>query len=117
MYLGKKDLTALVKKIETEVSNCRKMRASLATGATFGPLKDGLQQAETNLCGLLDIYHESLAAEKADNAETDADFQGKVEEAKGNLDAIQAVLKDAAEKLADSKKKAKEDANAGDSKK
>ena len=106
-----------MKKIETEVSNCRKMRASLASDATFGPLKDGLQQAEHNLCTNLDIYHETLAAEKDNNAETDADFHAKVEEAQGNLDAIQQVLKDAADKLAEWKKQQKKTAEGGNTKK
>ena len=102
--LGKRDLTALVKKLETEVSKCRKMRASLAGGASLAALKDGLQMAETNLSANLDSYQETLAAKQEENEATDTALHAKVEEANGNLEAIQTALKDAAEKLAEAKK-------------
>lgn len=104
--LGKKELSGLVKQLEGQVSKCRKMRASLAADATLGPLKDGLQLAEQNLGAKLDSYQETLAANQEENEATDTDLQAKIEEAKGNLNAIQTALKDANSKLSESKKKA-----------
>ena len=104
--LGKKELSGLVKQLEGQVSKCRKMRASLAGDANLGPLKDGLQLAEENLGAKLDSYHETLAANQEENEATDTDLQAKLEEAKGNLNAIQTALKDAGDKLTESKKKA-----------
>lgn len=95
----------MVKQLEGQVSKCRKMRASLASDATLGPLKDGLQLAEQNLGAKLDSYQETLAANQEENEATDTDLQAKIEEAKGNLNAIQTALKDANSKLTESKKK------------
>ena len=94
----------LVKKLEGEVSKCRKMRASLASDASLAALKDGLQLAENNLSTNLDDYQETLAAKQDENEATDTALQAKVEEANGYLNAIQTALKDAAEKLAEAKK-------------
>ena len=97
-------MSGLVKKLETEVSKCRKMRASLAGDANLAALKDGLQSAENNLTTNLDDYQETLAAKQDENEATDTALQAKVEEANGILNAIQTALKDAAEKLAEAKK-------------
>ena len=65
--LGKRDLSGLVKKLEAEVSKCRKMRASLESDANLAALKDGLQSAENNLSANLDDYQETLAAKQDEN--------------------------------------------------
>ena len=54
----------------------------------------------------LDSYQETLTANQEENEATDTDLQAKIEEAKGNLNAIQTALKDANSKLTESKKKA-----------